>query len=101
VLNRKDPDLNDLTVIELAYNSDNKVLFIFKIIFKKFIIFIIIKDFLSHPCCQKWITKKFYGSISIRELNLGLFEIPTWMKVIFKKLFCNIIRNLFKILIRF
>ncbi len=26
VLNRKDPDLNDLTVIELAYNSDNKAI---------------------------------------------------------------------------
>ena len=25
VLNKKDPDLNDLTVIELAYNSDNMV----------------------------------------------------------------------------
>ena len=25
VLNRKNADLNDLTVIELAYNSDNKV----------------------------------------------------------------------------
>ncbi len=25
VLNRKDPDLNNLTAIELAYNSDNKV----------------------------------------------------------------------------
>ena len=28
VLNRKNPDLNDLTVIELAYNSDNKVTFL-------------------------------------------------------------------------
>jgi hypothetical protein len=37
VLNRKDPDLNDLTVIELAYNSDNKVLNIFLCI-KKMVI---------------------------------------------------------------
>ena len=63
VLNRKDPNLNDLTVIELAYNSDNK-------------------DFLSHPCCQKWITNKFNGSISVREFNLGMFEMPTWTKVL-------------------
>lgn len=62
VLNRKNADLNNLTVIELAYNSDNK-------------------EFLAHPCCQKWITKKFYGSIEIRELSYGLFELPIWIKV--------------------
>jgi hypothetical protein len=62
VLNRKNPDLNDLTAIELAYNSDNK-------------------DFIAHPCCQKWITKKFYGDLDIREISCGLFRIPRWTKV--------------------
>ena len=62
-MNRKNTDLNDLTAIELAYNSDNK-------------------DFIAHPCCQKWITKKFHGDIDIRELNFGLFKIPTWMKIL-------------------
>jgi hypothetical protein len=54
--------LNNLTAIELAYNSNNK-------------------DFIAHPCCQKWITKKFYGGLDFRQLNYGLFKIPTWMKV--------------------
>ena len=63
VLNVKNRDLNDLNVIELAYNSGNK-------------------EFLAHPCCQKWITKKFYGSINVRELNFGIVKLPTWMKIL-------------------
>lgn len=49
VLNQKNPDLNDLTVIELAYNSNNK-------------------EFLGHACCQIWITKKFYGKQSLKNV---------------------------------
>ena len=63
MLNQKNADLNDLTVIELAYNSYNK-------------------DFLAHPCCQIWITKKFYGSIDIRELGFGWFTVPTCIKIL-------------------
>ena len=48
-----------------------------------------IQDFIAHPCCQKWITKKFHGDIDIRELNFGLFKIPTWMKVYLKYMKLN------------
>jgi hypothetical protein len=52
-----------LTVIELAYNSDNK-------------------DFIAHPCCQKWLTKKLYGGLDVRELNFGFIRVPTWLKIL-------------------
>jgi hypothetical protein len=63
ILNVRNRDLNNLNVIELAYNSENK-------------------EFLAHPCCQKWITKRFYGSINIKELHFGIVKIPTWMKIL-------------------
>ena len=56
----------------------------------------LLKDFISHPCCQKWITKKFYGGIDIREMNFGLFKIPTWMKVLVLICFNSYFKVIFK-----
>ena len=51
-----------MTVVELAYNADNK-------------------EFMSHSILQKWVTRKFYGEITPRELSWGLFTTPDYLKV--------------------
>ena len=47
----------------------------------KFLLYLLLKDFIAHPCCQKWITKKFYGGLDIREMSFGIFKLSTWIKV--------------------
>lgn len=64
VLTHKHPDWNDCTVLELAYNAKNL-------------------DFIAHPCCQKILTKRLFGSIQVRDIDNGLFDFPAWVKVIF------------------
>lgn len=62
VLSEKYPDWNDLTVLELAYNAKNR-------------------DFIAHPCCQKILTKRLFGSIQVRDVDNGFIEVPAWIKV--------------------
>jgi hypothetical protein len=38
--------------------------------------------FLSHPCCQKWLTNTFNGNISLRELRFGFVRLPTLIKIL-------------------
>jgi hypothetical protein len=51
-----------MTVVQLAYNSDNK-------------------EFMAHSILQKWVTRKFYGEITPRELSWGFFSAPDYIKV--------------------
>lgn len=39
------------------------------------------RKFISHPCCQKWLTNEFFGRISVRDINWGFFGVPLWLKV--------------------
>jgi hypothetical protein len=69
VLTLKQPDWNDCTLLELAYNAKNL-------------------DFIAHPCCQKILTKRLFGDIQIRENERNaLVEVPTWVKVILSAFF--------------
>lgn len=40
------------------------------------------RTFLSHPCCQKWLTSMFSGKISIRDVTWGVITLPQWLKII-------------------
>ncbi|XP_035219334.1 transient receptor potential cation channel subfamily M member 3-like isoform X2 [Stegodyphus dumicola] len=40
------------------------------------------RNFVAHPCCQKWLTNKFMGNIKIRELSWGFVTFPVYIKVI-------------------
>nr|XP_050041184.2 transient receptor potential cation channel subfamily M member-like 2 [Dermacentor andersoni] len=40
------------------------------------------RQFLSHPCCQKWLTNHFLGRISVRDSQWGFFSVPLSLKVI-------------------
>lgn len=51
-----------MTTVELAYNAKNKA-------------------FMAHAACQKWVTKRFYGEITPRDLPWGLFKCPDYLKV--------------------
>jgi hypothetical protein len=46
----------------MAYNSDNK-------------------EFMSHAILQKWVTRKFYGEMTPRDLTWGFFTYPESFKV--------------------
>ena len=37
--------------------------------------------FIAHPCCQKWLTRKLFGAIQVKELDLGFLTLPNWFKV--------------------
>lgn len=37
--------------------------------------------FIAHPCCQKWLTRKLFGAIHVKELDLGFLTLPNWFKV--------------------
>ncbi|XP_076316396.1 transient receptor potential cation channel subfamily M member-like 2 isoform X3 [Tachypleus tridentatus] len=63
VLNEESPEWEYKTAVELA--ADFKI-----------------RIFLSHPCCQKWLTNMFLGNIRIRELTWGVVTFPQWVKVI-------------------
>ncbi|KAH7953027.1 hypothetical protein HPB49_003670 [Dermacentor silvarum] len=38
------------------------------------------RQFLSHPCCQKWLTNHFLGCISVRDIPWGFFSVPLGLK---------------------
>ncbi|XP_022251000.1 protein ced-11-like isoform X2 [Limulus polyphemus] len=63
VLNEESPEWGYKTAVELAADAG-------------------IRIFLSHPCCQKWLTNLFFGNIRIRELTWGVVTFPKWLKVI-------------------
>lgn len=51
-----------MTIVQLAYNANNK-------------------DFIAHTIIQKWITRKFYGEITPKQLSWGFFTCPDGLKV--------------------
>ncbi len=61
-LNKKLSDFNNKTVVEIARMGKNKW-------------------FIAHPCCQKWLSKRWYGNLQIRELDWGRPKLPDWLKV--------------------
>jgi hypothetical protein len=63
VLNESISDWNYKTAVDIAANAQ-------------------LRQFLAHPCCQKWLTNTFLGNIRLRELNWGLFTIPPAIKIL-------------------
>ncbi|XP_052825070.1 transient receptor potential cation channel subfamily M member 2 [Octopus bimaculoides] len=63
MLSRPLPDFNNKTAIEIAHDSGYL-------------------HFIAHPCCQKWLTKKLFGSIQVKELDWGVFRLPYWFKIL-------------------
>lgn len=63
MLSRPLPDFNNKTSIEIAHDSGYL-------------------HFIAHPCCQKWLTKKLFGSIQVKELDWGVFRLPYWFKIL-------------------
>ncbi|XP_071134130.1 transient receptor potential cation channel subfamily M member-like 2 [Mytilus edulis] len=57
------PDFNNKSTIEIAHNA-------------------YYLNFIAHPCCQKWLTRKLYGSIQMKELNWGICRLPYWFKIL-------------------
>lgn len=56
--------------------------------------------FIAHPCCQKWLTRKLFGAIQVKELDLGFLTLPNWFKVSLYQLFavsrsqhCHVFRS--------
>ncbi|KAF8787695.1 Transient receptor potential cation channel like protein [Argiope bruennichi] len=63
VLNEESPGWAYNTAVDIAAEAQNK-------------------RFLSHICCQKWLTNEFFGKIKIRELSWGVFTVPISIKVL-------------------
>ncbi|KAL3880135.1 hypothetical protein ACJMK2_032401 [Sinanodonta woodiana] len=63
VLSKRLPDFNSKTVIEIAHEAGYI-------------------HFIAHPCCQKWLTKEFFGSVQVKELDWGPFRLPYWFKIL-------------------
>ena len=62
-LGKRLEDFNNRTVVQLAWMGGNKY-------------------FLAHPCCQKWLTQRWFGNIHIREMDWGpSFKLPDGLKV--------------------
>ncbi|GIX69306.1 protein ced-11 [Caerostris extrusa] len=64
VLSEETSDWSYKTAVDIAANAKNRT-------------------FLSHPCCQKWLSNLFLGNIRIRDLTWGVITIPQWLKVVF------------------
>ena len=62
MLSKRHEDYNNKTVVEIAYDAEYI-------------------HFLAHPCCQKWLSKSFFGNMQVKELNWGIFRLPYWFKV--------------------
>lgn len=62
MLSRPIPDFNNKSAIEIAYDANYQ-------------------QFIAHPCCQKWLTRKLFGSIQVKEINWGFLRLPVWCKV--------------------
>ena len=63
VLQVKNSDWNDHTVLDLAHKSKSM-------------------NFIAHPCCQELLKKRFFGNIKVRKHNIDfLIHLPNWFKV--------------------
>lgn len=62
MLSKPLPDFNNKSAIEIAYDASYG-------------------SFIAHPCCQKWLTRKLFGSIQVKELDWGICRLPYWFKV--------------------
>ena len=51
-----------MTMLDLAYFTENK-------------------EFMAHSVCQKWITRQFYGDITLRDLRWDFFKCSDYFKV--------------------
>ncbi|XP_052792596.1 transient receptor potential cation channel subfamily M member 2-like isoform X1 [Mya arenaria] len=63
MLGRRLTDFNNKSVIEIAHDAGYI-------------------HFLAHPCCQKWLTKKFFGHLQVKELDWGFGRLPYWFKIL-------------------
>ncbi|XP_022254350.1 transient receptor potential cation channel subfamily M member 2-like [Limulus polyphemus] len=63
VLSQESPDWSYKTAVELAAEGKNHT-------------------FLAHPCCQKWLTRLFYGNIHIKEHTWNAVKLPLCVKVL-------------------
>ncbi|CAF0976650.1 unnamed protein product [Rotaria sordida] len=61
MLDEKYPGWNDMTIVELAYLTENK-------------------EFMAHAICQKWIIRQFYGEIAPQNLTWGFFMCSDYFK---------------------
>ncbi|CAF1546940.1 unnamed protein product [Adineta ricciae] len=68
MLSKEHPDFNSMTVVQLAYNWNNK-------------------EFLSHAILQKWVTRHFYGEITPRGLSWGSLAVSEHLKITLSALF--------------
>ncbi|KAF8770629.1 Transient receptor potential cation channel like protein [Argiope bruennichi] len=62
VLSEETSDWSYKTAVDIAANAKNRT-------------------FLSHTCCQKWLSNLFLGNIRIRDLTWGVVTFPQWFKV--------------------
>ena len=63
VLRESNKDWNYMTAVDIAANAH-------------------LKQFLAHPCCQKWLTSTFQGKIRLRDVAWGFFSIPVPIKIL-------------------
>ncbi|KAK3100700.1 hypothetical protein FSP39_023943 [Pinctada imbricata] len=63
MLSNKLPDFNNKSVMQIAHDANYL-------------------GFIAHPCCQKWITNKMFGSIRVKELDWGFIRLPDWLKIL-------------------
>ncbi|CAL1261896.1 unnamed protein product [Larinioides sclopetarius] len=63
VLSEETSDWSYKTAVDIAANAKNRT-------------------FLSHTCCQKWLSNLFLGNIRIRDLTWGVVTFPQWFKVV-------------------
>ncbi|OWF47104.1 Transient receptor potential cation channel trpm [Mizuhopecten yessoensis] len=57
------PHFNNKTTLEIAHDANYM-------------------NFIAHPCCQKWLTKKLFGAIHVKEVPWGIFRLPYWFKIL-------------------
>ncbi|XP_042900024.1 transient receptor potential cation channel subfamily M member-like 2 isoform X2 [Parasteatoda tepidariorum] len=63
VLSEENKDWSYKTAVDIAANAKNRT-------------------FLSHPCCQKWLSTLFLGNIRVRDVTWGVVTFPQWFKVV-------------------
>ncbi|GFQ90467.1 protein ced-11, partial [Trichonephila clavata] len=63
VLSEETSDWSYKTAVDIAANAKNRT-------------------FLSHVCCQKWLSNLFLGNIRIRDVTWGVVTFPQWFKVV-------------------
>ncbi|XP_035207047.1 transient receptor potential cation channel subfamily M member-like 2 isoform X2 [Stegodyphus dumicola] len=63
VLSEESSEWSYKTAVDIAANAKNRT-------------------FLSHPCCQKWLSNLFLGNIRIRDVTWGVITFPQWVKIV-------------------